>query len=273
VILAAVDLSRLQQATIDAWEVVLAVLVLIVAWILSRMTRRGIRGLTTHLKGLDDGMRDLAARIGAYTILFIGIGLALSVLGAPIQPVLAAAVIFGIVLALSLRGIADNFASGIVIQTRGTIHLNDEIAVLGYQGRVRELNGRAVVIETSDGAMVHLPNAKILSNPFANLSERGARRSRIEISMEPQHGSLPMSDVMRTVRSVPGVVPDPAPEAHLLLAEPHGVVSIISFWHGPDDRPEVVSSVVEAVSATLPTAKVTALPEIAPPATPTPAPA
>ncbi|HEY5889977.1 MAG TPA: mechanosensitive ion channel domain-containing protein, partial [Acidimicrobiia bacterium] len=158
-----VDAERLQQSTIESWEVVLAVLVLILAWILSLFTRRGIRRFGSHLRGVDDELLELAARFGSYTVLFIGIGVSLSVLGAPIQPLLAAAVIFGIVLAISLRGIADNFASGIVIQTRGTIHVNDEIAALGYQGRVRELNGRSVVVETSDGALVHLPNARILS--------------------------------------------------------------------------------------------------------------
>ena len=61
------------------------------------------------------------------------------------------AIVFGVILALALRGIADNFAAGIVLQTRRPIHIGDEVESLGYVGNVLEMDGRAVVIETFDG--------------------------------------------------------------------------------------------------------------------------
>lgn len=51
-------------------------------------------------------------------------------------------IILGVVLALVLRGIADNFAAGVVIQSRHPVRLGDEIDALRYVGTVRALNGR-----------------------------------------------------------------------------------------------------------------------------------
>jgi Mechanosensitive ion channel len=174
----AVDAETLTATTIDPWNVVLAVAVAIVGWILSRVTRKAVGKLLTRLQGLSDDLRDLAARAAGYVVLFVGFGIALSIIGVPIQPLLTAVIVIGVVLALALRGIAENFAAGIVLQTRRPIEVGDEVDSLDYVGDVVEMNGRAVIIETFDGRRVHLPNSEVLSNPLVNHTERGARGRR-----------------------------------------------------------------------------------------------
>lgn len=78
-------------------------------------------------------------------VIFLGVGIALSLLGAPIQPLIAAAIVIAVVLGLALRGIAENFAAGILLQTRRPIHVGDEIESLGHSGNVVEMNSRAGV--------------------------------------------------------------------------------------------------------------------------------
>jgi len=65
-----------------------------------------------------------------YFVLVLGIGIAISILGAPIQPVLAAAIIVAVVIVLALRGVADNFAAGVVLQSRKPIRVGDFVASL-----------------------------------------------------------------------------------------------------------------------------------------------
>ena len=112
----AVDAETLTETSIDPWMAALALVVMLLAWILSRAARKAMARVMTRLEGITPELRDLIARTVGYLVIFIGVGIALSLLGVPIQPLLAAVIVIGIVLALALRGIAENFAAGIVVE-------------------------------------------------------------------------------------------------------------------------------------------------------------
>ena len=100
------------ESTVDGWDLVIAAVVMIVFWIASRMARRAVLRGVARLKGVSPAVATLAARVVRIGILLLGVGIVLSILGAPIQPLLSAAVIVGVVAGLTLRGIADNYAAG-----------------------------------------------------------------------------------------------------------------------------------------------------------------
>ncbi|HKA05155.1 MAG TPA: mechanosensitive ion channel domain-containing protein [Acidimicrobiales bacterium] len=234
--------------TIDGWDVAFALISLIVAWLLGRLAQRGVLRLADRLDGLTPDLRALAGRITKYFVFVIGVGVALGFLGAPVQPLLAAAVIVGIVVVLAMRGVADNFAAGIVLQTRRPIHVDDEIETLGHTGIVRELNGRAVVIETPQGAFVHLPNSKVLDSPIVNHSARSAQRSEVEIRLS---GSAMLDGVRTATAAASGVLADPAPSVLLTAVEPERVTAVVSYWHAPGSAAAVTATVIEAVAEQL----------------------
>lgn len=137
----------------------------------------------------------------------------------------------GVVLALALRGIAENFAAGIVLQTRRPIEVGDEVDSLDYVGDVVEMNGRAVIIETFDGRRVHLPNSEVLSNPLVNHTERGARRSTVEVRSRSREFEETLRDLADVVAAVPGVLPEPPPAVYLTSIDPVRVTALVQFWH------------------------------------------
>src|SRR3954468_21203729 len=176
------DLGDLVSSSeISGWDLALAGVTLVATWIFGRLARRATLTVLARLEGVSEDLRQLAARLAKYAVWLLGLGIGLTFLGAPIQPLLAAAVILAVVAVLALRGIADNFAAGVVIQTRRPVQLGDEIEVLGHAGVVVEMNGRSVVIETADGRTVHIPNAKVLDNPLVNASAHALRRSDVEV--------------------------------------------------------------------------------------------
>ena len=69
-----------------------------------------------------------------YSCWLLGAGIALTFLGVEIQPLLAAALIVAVVAILAIRGVTDNFAAGVVIQSRRPVHIGDEIEVLDQTG-------------------------------------------------------------------------------------------------------------------------------------------
>jgi len=245
----AVDAETLTVTTIDPWNAVLAVAVAIVGWILSRVTRKAVGKLLTRLQGLSDELRDLTARASGYVVLFVGFGVALSIIGVPIQPLLTAVIVIGVILALALRGIAENFAAGIVLQTRRPIEVGDEVDSLDYVGDVIEMNGRAVVVETFDGRRVHLPNSQVLNNPLVNHTERTARRSEVEVRIRSRELEETVQDLAAIVAAVPGVMPEPAPAVYLTSVDPVRVTALVQFWHQPSDGLTVRTEVIRAVAA------------------------
>ena len=167
----------------------------------------------------------------------------------PIQPLLTAVIVIGVILALALRGIAENFAAGIVLQTRRPIEVGDEVDSLDYVGDVIEMNGRAVIIETFDGRRVHLPNSEVLSNPLVNHTDRGARRSEVEVRSRSREFEQTLQDLADVVAGVPGVLSAPPPVVNLTSIDPVRVTALVQFWHQPSDGLTVRTEVIRAVAA------------------------
>jgi small-conductance mechanosensitive channel len=226
---------------------------MVVAWILSRLARRGVIGLLGRVEGISPDLRVLAGRLTTYFVLLLGFGVALTFLGAPIQPMLSAAIIVAVIAALALRGVADNFAAGVVIQTRRPMQLGDRIESLSHHGVVREMNGRSVVIETADGRTVHLPNAKVLDSPLVNSSSNSAHRTEIQVQStgtDDIDGTI--AGILAAAGQAHGVLADPAPVAAVRSIAADNITMVVRVWHDPEPGAgaSAVSEAIRQIYAT-----------------------
>ena len=233
----------------EAWRVVLAVLAVIAGWIISGLAKRATLSLIQRvLPSLKPGVTMLVSRIVRYAVLLLTLGIVLTILGAPLQPVLAAALLIAVVAFLALRGLAENLGAGLVIQARHVVRVGDEIEILGYQGIVTELNGRSVVIHSPDGRSVRLPNSTILTNPLTSLSERGIHRSEIEVRVD---ASRPYGDVrdliLQSLADEPHVRAVPTVQVLIARHNPTSTTFRVRFWHEPHHRAEARSAASRSV--------------------------
>src|SRR4030095_2421968 len=125
----------------------------------------------TRVPNMSPAAVRFIGRFVQYTLLLLGIGVGLAFLGANVQPLIAVVVIVLVIVVLVLRGVADNFAASVIIQSRKPVVVGDEITVEGPDGKaltgiIVELNSRAVVFETFDGRTAHVPNGKLLAESF-----------------------------------------------------------------------------------------------------------
>ena len=243
----------LKTVDIDGWTLLFAALTLIATWIAAWLARKGMRGLLARVPLLSETMQTLIVRVVSYSIIVVGIGVALSFFGASIQPLLAAALIIVVILVLVLRGIADNFAAGVVLQTRQPIAIGDEIESEGVVGRVVELNGRSVIVATVDGQTLHLPNAEVMQNPLANNTAHGARRSEVQVRVDA-HG-LDQDELRGAISAAAGGAAGVhRHESVTLHAVTRGAkldVYRVQFWHHPLHGVTVRSEVVDAIAEEL----------------------
>ncbi|WP_411700827.1 mechanosensitive ion channel family protein [Conyzicola sp.] len=241
----------LASATVSGWDVAVAIAIVLLGWIGSIFVKRATVALLSRWQGISTEVAALIARLVKYGVILLSVGIALSFLGASLQPLLTAAIIVAVVVFLALRGIADNFAAGVVLQTRRPVKVGDEIEVGSYVGSVRELNGRAVVIRTSDGRTVHVPNNQLLQSPVVNHSEAGARRSEIQIRVETGDDDRLEQLVpffQNAAQEAEGVHKRESTRIHTIAVSPERVTFVVDFWHHPANTATVSSNVVEAVS-------------------------
>lgn len=243
--------TLLQSSSFGVWDVILAAVVLMLGWLTSGWARRGVAAALSKWSGLGPGPTNLIARLVRYSILLLTVGIVLTVLGAPLQPVLAAVVIVGVVAFLALRGIAANFGAGLVIQARRPVHIGDAIEVEGIRGRIVEMTGRSVLLRTSDGKTVRLPNTMLLENPLWNDSESGAVRNEFRVRL---HDSQDVDAACSTALSAVESLAAPAshePEVFVHTVTPGRVDFTVRFWSVYDDRETALSSAVRAAAYAL----------------------
>lgn len=249
------NLSEWIPESLTWWDIGLALTSVVVGWVLSRFAKRGVRAIAHRTPGITDPMAVLAGRVTQYTVVLFGVGVALAFLGANIQPLIAVVVVVAVVLALVLRGIADNFAAGVLLQTRKPIVVGDEIQVEGpdgpLTGTVVELNGRAVVLTTTDGRVVHVPNGTVLREPIINDSTHGARRSEVQVRVRRSDVAVDgiLDRLLDAVRSADGVHQREHPRALVTTISPERLSARLQFWHHPLHGVTVTDAVVRAVGA------------------------
>lgn len=259
-------LDSLFPGGVTAWQIALALLSVLVGWIASHFARRGVLELAKKTPGISPSVAQLAARFTQYSLLLVGVGVGLAFLGANVQPLLAITAIAVVVLALVLRGVADNFASGVLIQSRQTVRIGEEISVEGPDGEIRgvvhELTGRSVIMTTADGRTVHVPNSALLTGVLVNDSRHGARRSALSIRVA-RSGASSLDEVIAVVRDaasvVDGVHAREHPSVSVAGVSPARWILTLRVWHHPLQATAVVSDAVRRVAEALEAASLDAV--------------
>jgi small-conductance mechanosensitive channel len=229
------------ESDVSVWDIALAAIVILASWLAARTARQATYRLATRLDGLSEDARRSFARAAFFFVLLVGVGVALSVLGADIQPLQTAAIIAAVVAVIALRGVVSQYAAGVVLQSTHPFRVGDHIEIHNHIGIVKELNRYSTVIETYDGRTVHVPNAEVAANPIVNRSTAGGLRLDIEVRATTTGEPTELIDTITEITcSVSGVVAQPAPIVSLRAAEPGRVTALVRAWHNPSvDGPQL----------------------------------
>ncbi len=250
------DFSEFLATPISWWDALFAVLAVLAGWISSRYAKRGIIQALGRVPNVSPAAVRFAGRFVQYTLILLGIGVGLAFLGANVQPLLAVVIIALVIVVLVLRGVADNFAASVIIQSRKPVLVGEEITVEGPDGKalsgiIVELNSRAVVFETFDGRTAHVPNGKMLAETFTNNSRRGTRRSEVQVRLD--RTAVSVDEVVNELRdaaaSVEGIAEPERVNVLVVAVSPARLTARVQFWHDPQQTLGVTSGVVRALSS------------------------
>ncbi len=198
-------------------KVVFVLLVLIVFWVIARVTSRVVRRVVTSSRfDMSQLLRDFFVTMTYRFVLLIGVLVALSQLGVEVGPLLAGLGIVGFVVGFALQDTLSNFASGLMILLYRPYDVSDAIEAAGVLGVVSEMNLVSTTIKTFDNQKVIVPNGAIWGGVVRNLTAEETRRVDLTFGIGYE------DDIDKAERVLHELV-----EAHdLVLAEPEPVIKL-----------------------------------------------
>lgn len=136
-------------------------------------------------KNLDKVTKEVVAKlfeVGVFILIFLVL---LNILGINLTTLAVIGGAVGVGIGFGLQSIASNFISGLIILLDRSLTIGDYIELEdGRSGLIRELNLRAVTLETFDGKDIVVPNDVFFTESFTNWTHKNQRqRYAIEFSV------------------------------------------------------------------------------------------
>lgn len=166
------ELFTIGSTSITAMTAIVCLLVVLAAWMISILIQRansrflGSRGFT------DEGSIRATNRLAHYTIMTLGVGVALHTLGVNLAALFTAGAFFAVALGFAMQNVTENFVSGIILLAERTIKPGDIVVVNDEMVRVTHMGIRATVARTLDDDDIIIPNATLVSSAVTNRTLR-----------------------------------------------------------------------------------------------------
>lgn len=149
-------------------QLVLALLVIIIGGIASKILTRAFRKRIVKFRHVTVAMAYTLQRMLFYVLFFIVTLVSLSIAGIPITifTVMGGALAIGI--GFGAQNLFNNLISSFIIMFEQPIRVGDIIVMDGMEGRIEEIGNRRVRIRRSDGVDLLVPNSMFLEQVVVN---------------------------------------------------------------------------------------------------------
>jgi small conductance mechanosensitive channel len=158
--------------------IVIALVILIVGWIASKWTRRGIRHAFSHRK-LDQALAGFVASMAQYTVLAVAVITALGAVGLQTTTLVAVFASAGLAIGLALQGSLASFASGVMILLFRPFTVGDKVTTASHTGVVSDIGLFATTLVTADNETIIVANSAVTGASIVNFTRLGTLRGQV----------------------------------------------------------------------------------------------
>ena len=182
--------------------------------------------------GADLSIRKMAANIVRALLLFVGLLLALSAVGIDLTALSVLGGAIGVGLGFGLQKIAANYISGFVILAERSLRIGDMVKVDNFEGRITDITTRYTVIRALNGRESIVPNELLITQRVESSTFADPRIS-VPTVLQVAYGTdlqALMPALRDSMRGIPRVLDDPAPNVQLSSFAADGMELTVSFW-------------------------------------------
>lgn len=221
--------ERIQES---APQLLLALLILIAAWLVGTLARRLV-GLLLRRSRLAITHAQFFRGLARWIVVLFGASLALNALGVDLalSGFLAGSGVAAIIFGFAFKEIGENLLAGLFLAFSRPFEVNDFIHSEALEGEVQAIHLRHTHIRTADGRDIFIPNAQIFNRPLTNYTRDGLRRPGFRLGIDYRDDAAEACRLIHAaVSAVPGVLADPPPRVLLSAFTPNYVELEATFW-------------------------------------------
>jgi len=232
---------------VSATSVVLGVIVLVVTIVVARSFSSLLERRIAKRIQLDAGIRYTIARLANYSLITIGVLIALK--QAFDLDLTSIAVIFtalSVGIGFGLQYIAADIASGFILLFERPVRVGDRITIDKDEGDVRSINLRTTVVRTNDNISIIVPNSKLVSQRVINWSY-GDPRARLSIPVGVAYNSnveLVTETLLLAAEGIENVLKDPEAQVQFLKFGDYSLDFRLLVWSAlPRRHAQIISDI------------------------------
>lgn len=212
-------------------DVVLAIVILLVAFILSGWVKRRIGRIGDRNRHLDTTLFHFLGNIARYVILGFAAIFILNTFGVQTTSIIAAIGAAGLAVGLALQGTLSNVAAGIMLVLFRPIKIGDFVEIAGESGTVKNITLNMTELASLGNVQIFVPNAQVWGNEIKNYSAYPTRRA--EWTFGVSYG-VKLADAERIIREVLNADErthaDPAPWVQVNNLNDSSVDFLVRAW-------------------------------------------
>lgn len=156
----------------------------------SRLLRRLLRDRVYPRTRIDAGVRNAINNLINYSLLTIGVLVALQAVGLQLTTLTVFAGALGVGIGFGLQNIANNFVSGLILLLERPVKTGDYIDLGTTRGVVQQIGARSTQIRTRDNIAIVVPNSELISQSVTNWSLQDPK-TRIHVGVGVAYGTDP----------------------------------------------------------------------------------
>ena len=230
-------------------NLLLAVLVVVLTWLLARLARSMTARLLKRVSHSEQ-VNWLVAQAVYVAVFAAGTFIALGILGLDktVASLMAGAGIVTLALGFAFQDIASNLLAGIYLSVRRPFRRGQLIKTQDYFGTVNQINLRWTEVYTQQGQLVMIPNKQVFENPIMNYSALGRRRIDLEVGVSYSDDLARAREVaVQAVEQVSARLPDRPVELFYEEFGRSSVNFVIRFWISFSKQPDYLGARSEAI--------------------------
>jgi len=210
--------QALEFLTLYGLNIVGALLILAIGWIIAKMVKGTLRRVMERAN-VDPTLVGFGVNILYYLVLTAVVVAAIGRLGVPTASLLAVLGTAGLAVGLALKDSLSNFASGVILLLFRPFRVGDFIDGGGTLGTVLEIQMLHTKLASPDNKEVTVPNSKLTADNVTNFNVRGTRR--VELIFGIAYGD----DIERAKQIINGII---AADSRV-LKEPEPFVHVVEL--------------------------------------------
>lgn len=224
--------------------IAVAVVVFLIFFFIGKGVRAGVRAVAQrNRRHYNLGL--VMGRLSHGLIIFIGllIALVVAIPGFTAGQLISVLGLSSVAIGFAFRDILQNFLAGILLLLSEPFRIGDQIVIGDFEGTVENIQTRATFIKTYDGRRIVIPNSNLFTNSVTVNTANDKRRLEYDIGIGYGDDIARAKRILLdTVRQIPEVLDDPAPDALVVKLADSSVNIRLRWWVQPPSQFDILHS-------------------------------